>query len=116
MTHLTYTEDQLVEQPALHLLAELGWRVSNARDEVIGANGTLGRESKTDVVLRPMLIAALQRLNPHLPTQAIESAGEILQRHRGGMHPVAANRELYTLLKEGVPVPITDARTGSNKV
>lgn len=116
MTHHTYTEDQLVEQPALHVLAELGWQVMNARDEVLGANGTLGRESKTDVVLWPMLIAALQRLNPHLPTQAIDSAGEILQRHRGGMHPVAANRELYTLLKEGVPVPITDARTGSNKV
>jgi hypothetical protein len=33
MTHLTYNEDQLVEQPALQLLAELGWQVINARDE-----------------------------------------------------------------------------------
>ncbi len=38
ITHLTYTEDQLVEQPALQILT---------RDELLGSNGTLGRESRT---------------------------------------------------------------------
>jgi len=113
MTHLTYTEDQLVEQPALQLLAELGWQVINARDEVLGPGGTLGRESKVDVVLWTNLMDALQRLNPQVPPAALQSAGELLQRHRGGMDGVAANRELYALMKDGIPVALTDPRTGA---
>ena len=46
-----YTEDQLVEQPAIALLAELGWTTVNALDEVLGLDGTFGRETKSDVVL-----------------------------------------------------------------
>jgi type I restriction enzyme R subunit len=34
-----YTEDQLVEQPAIALLAELGWTTVNALDEVVGLDG-----------------------------------------------------------------------------
>jgi type I restriction enzyme R subunit len=113
MTHHTYNEDQLVEQPALQLLAELGWQVINARDEVLGPNGTLGRESKVDVVLWTHLTAALQRLNPQVAPVALQSAGELLQRHRGGMEGVAANREIYALLKDGIPVSLTDPRTGA---
>lgn len=41
----------LVEQPAIQLFAELGWETLSASDEVIGANGTLGRETKSEVVL-----------------------------------------------------------------
>jgi hypothetical protein len=33
MSH-TYTEEQLVEQPAIGLFEELGWRVASAMDEV----------------------------------------------------------------------------------
>jgi type I restriction enzyme R subunit len=49
MTHLTYNEDHLVEQPALEALAKLGWHIVNARDEIFGQQGTLGRDSKVDV-------------------------------------------------------------------
>ena len=48
-----YTEDQLVEQPAIALLAELGWTTVNALDEVLGLDGTLGRETTGEVVLVP---------------------------------------------------------------
>lgn len=30
----TYTEDQLVEQPAIRLFAELGWQTVSAMEEV----------------------------------------------------------------------------------
>ena len=40
-----YTEDQLVEQPAIALLAELGWTTVNALDEVLGLEGTCGLET-----------------------------------------------------------------------
>jgi type I restriction enzyme R subunit len=63
-----YTEDQLVEQPAVGLFAELGWTTVSALEEIFGPNGTLGRETPSEVVLIPRLRAALEKLNPTLPT------------------------------------------------
>ena len=62
-----YTEDSLVEQPAIQLFAELGWKTLSASDEVMGAAGTLGREMKSEVVLAVRLRNVLARLNPSLP-------------------------------------------------
>ena len=36
-----YTEDQLVEQPAIGLFAALGWQTVSAMEETFGAGGTL---------------------------------------------------------------------------
>jgi type I restriction enzyme R subunit len=41
MTTSTWTEDQLVEQPAVGLFAVLGWRTVSAMDETFGAGGAL---------------------------------------------------------------------------
>lgn len=38
MTAHAYSEDQLVEQPAIGLLAEIGWQTLSAQDERFGAN------------------------------------------------------------------------------
>jgi hypothetical protein len=46
MVHHPYTEDQLVEQPAIGLFAALGWQTVSALEETFGAGGTLGRETK----------------------------------------------------------------------
>ena len=77
-----YTEDQLVEQPAIGLFAELGWTTVSALEETFGApspglsatlshpmgeGASLGRESKGEVVLVSRLRAALERLNPAPP-------------------------------------------------
>jgi type I restriction enzyme R subunit len=59
-----YTEDQLVEQPAIGLFAELGWQTVVALEEVFGPSGTLGRETPGEVVLVPRLREALGKLNP----------------------------------------------------
>ena len=59
-----YTEDQLVEQPAIGLFAELGWSTVSALEETFGVTGTLSRETKGDVMLVARLRAALERLNP----------------------------------------------------
>jgi type I restriction enzyme, R subunit len=40
MSH-AFTEDQLVEQPAIGLFAELGWQTVSALEEIFGASGTL---------------------------------------------------------------------------
>jgi type I restriction enzyme R subunit len=59
-----YSEDQLVEQPAIGLFAALGWQTVSALEEIFGAGGTLGRETKGEVVLVERLRAALGKFNP----------------------------------------------------
>jgi len=109
MSSHTYTEDQLVEKPAMGLFAELGWQAVSAMDETFGATGTLGRETKGDVVLVARLRRALERLNPGLPPEAVSAAVDILTRDRSAMLIEQANREVYSLLKEGILVGVADS-------
>jgi type I restriction enzyme R subunit len=77
----TYTEDHLVEQPAIQLMRhELGWDVVNCYGEWDGGTSSLGRDGKREVVLTDRLKPALQRLNPDLPVEAIEGAVEEICR------------------------------------
>jgi|CXWL01.1.fsa_nt_gi type I restriction enzyme R subunit len=114
MAH-AYSEDQLVEQPAITLLAELGWQTVSAMEEVFGPQGTLGRETKAEPVLVVRLRAALNRLNPSLPPEALSTAVDELTLDRSAMSLPAANREVYGLLKEGIPVSILDQKGGGQK-
>ncbi|MBK7542100.1 MAG: type I restriction endonuclease subunit R [Candidatus Competibacteraceae bacterium] len=115
MSH-PYTEDQLVEQPAIGLCAALGWQTIKAREETFGANGTLGRETKGDVVLLSRLRTALARLNPDVPDDAIAAAVDELARDRSAMSLEAANREIHERLKEGINVSIPDRDGGGQKI
>jgi len=110
MTPAGYTEEALIERPAIALLAELGWETVNAYHEFDHGASTFGRETKADVVLKIRLREALLRLNPDAPPEAIGQAVEELTRDRSCMNPVAANREIYHLLKNGVRVPIPDPK------
>jgi type I restriction enzyme R subunit len=76
-----YTEDHLVEKPAVQLMQQgLGWDVVNCYDEWSGGVSNRGRDGKREVVLVSRLRPALQLLNPDLPVEAIERAVE----ERGG--------------------------------
>jgi len=110
-----YTEDQLVEQPAIGLFAELGWATVSASEEIFGAAGTLGRETKGEVVLAAKLRAALTKLNPSLPPEAIAAAVDELTRDRSTMLLEQANREVYGLLKDGIKVSVPDRENGGQK-
>ncbi len=116
MSAHAYTEDQLVEQPAIGLFAELDWAVAGPPPNAGVAGeprdaGLLGRETKGEVVLVSRLRAALERLNPALPPEAITAAVDELTRDRSAMSLEAANREVYRLLKEGIPVSVMDAES-----
>ena len=115
MSPHAYTEDQLVEQPAIGLFAALGWQTVSAMEETFGAGGTLGRETKGEVVLTDRLRTALTRLNPGLPDEAIQTAIDELARDRSAMSLEAANREIYRLLKDGIPVSTPDRKHGGQK-
>jgi type I restriction enzyme R subunit len=111
----SYTEDQLVEQPAIGLFAELGWETVSAAEENLGSCGTLGRLAKSEALLQGRLEAVLQRLNPTLPLEEISAALDELTRNRSAMSMAAANREMHELLKQGVKVSVPDKERGGQK-
>ena len=91
MSAHAYTEDQLVEQPAIGLFAELGWTTVSALEVTFGATGKLLRETKGEVALVSRLRAALERLKPALPPEAITAAVFELTRPRPFGQPVVSN-------------------------
>src|SRR5689334_14139818 len=101
-----YSEDALIEQPAIELLHELGWTPANLYRETFGANGTQGRKHNREVILTRRLLAKLKEFNPGLPDDAYTQAVEELTRDRSAMIPVNANQEFYRLIKDGVKVSI----------
>jgi len=103
-----YSEDALVEQPAIALLESLGWKTINAYSEFDHGTSILGRETKAEVILKTHLRLALLRINPDVAVESIHQAIEELNRDRSRMSAVAANREIYLLLKSGVRVPVAD--------
>lgn len=116
MSPHAYTEDQLVEQPAIGLFAAMGWQTVSAMEETFGPGSTLGRETKGEVVLVERLRAALISLNPGMPPEAIQTAIDELARDRSAMSLEAANREVYRLLKDGIPVSIPNREQGGQKL
>lgn len=106
LSGLVASEDGIVERPALALLEELGWQRVDLRDEVPGPGNPTGRTSFHQAWLPARLRAALQRLNPALPTEALRQAEEALTRDRSAMLPLAANREVLGLLVDGIRVQV----------
>ena len=104
-----YSEDELIEQPAIGLLEGMGWETLNCFSEFEQAEGSpLGRQTKSEVVLTSRLRPALARLNPDATEDTITKAIEQLTDSRALMSPVEANREIYTLLKDGVKVSLSE--------
>jgi len=108
LADMTFTEDALVEQPAIKLFEGLGWNTLNCWDEQFGEESLLGRNNRGDVVLPKRLHAALVSLNPGAPSLAIDEATEALSRDRSAMSPIAANEEIYQLLREGYKYRASD--------
>ena len=101
-----YTEDQLVEQPAIRLFEELGWESVNAYHETLGPDGTLGRDNKSDVFLIRRLRAAIERLNPGMPAEAVEQTVTEITRPRTVMHYARANQQIHALMRDRVEVSV----------
>lgn len=96
-----FNELAVVEQPALDLLAELGWMVVSASEETFGSAGTLGRDSTADVVLGHRLRDAIRNLNPAAPELVREEALAEFVKDRSKMDRVRANKAVHDLLRDG---------------
>ena len=107
-----YTEDALVQQTTADYLQErLGWESVYAHNhEDFGPGGLLGRASDRDVVLVRPLRERLVALNPGLPEAACDEAVRQLAAPLALRTIVAANREKYALIRDGVPVTFRNDR------
>ncbi|MDW8307267.1 MAG: type I restriction endonuclease subunit R [Leptospiraceae bacterium] len=98
-----------IEIAALQWLEELGWSV--ARGEDVASDTLFARRSDyKEVILGEVLCEALQRLNPHLPEDAIQEAQRKLIAAEGSSL-LQRNRNCHRLLTEGIPVEV---RTSEN--
>ena len=106
------SEDRLVQATfAEHLEHTLGWDSVYAwNQETFGPAGTLGRTSERDVVLVRDLRAALIKLNPQLPSVAIEDAITQLMHHDFSRSLLQHNQAFHKLMRDGVPVSYRNAQ------
>lgn len=68
------------------------------------------RANKRDVILVDRVKEAVIRLNPDIPMTAIDDALEKLLDRRQAMSLIAANREVYNLLRDGIPVEFDNVK------
>ena len=97
---MSFTESE-VEEAALHWFGELGYSTAYGPDLL--QDGASPERDESTVWLEARLRAALVRLNPGLPSSAIEDALHKLVRFEGASL-AAANRRLHRLVVDGVPV------------
>src|SRR5690606_29779350 len=94
--------ESVVEQAALAWLEAIGWPVAHGAD-VAPDMPAAERASYNEVVLGTRLHDALARLNPTLPTEALDDADRKLTRLEGA-DLIQRNRALHRLLVNGVTV------------
>lgn len=73
-------------------------------------NDGSGRTDKRDVILYDRLREAVIGLNPGIPASAVEDALKQLCDKRQILSPIAANREVDGLIRDGVRVEFKDAQ------
>lgn len=101
-----YSENILVQESAGNLLRdELGWDVRFAYNtEILGKNGTFGRESYKEILLTRYFREALKKLNSWINDSQISEAQKILEQRLSTSSLLQVNEEKYFLIRDGIPV------------
>jgi type I restriction enzyme, R subunit len=73
-------------------------------------NDGSNRTDKRDVIFHDRLKAAAHRLNPDLPKIAIDKALAILTDKRPALSPIAINRAIDTLIRDGIAIEYENAQ------
>ncbi|MEH2390941.1 MAG: hypothetical protein V7K21_04460 [Nostoc sp.] len=98
-----------IEQAVLAKLKQHGFNLLNCfttnSDDL---NDRSNRTDKSEVIFSDRLKAAI-RLNPNLPAEAIAQGLETLTNKRQLMSPIAANREIDRLIRDGIPIEYENA-------
>ena len=101
-----YSEDRLIQKSAAGLMeTELGWTSVYAYDkEVLGENGTLGRNSYHEVLLIRRFRLALKKLNPWINDKQIAEAIERMTERMSSQTLMQINEQKYQFIRDGIPV------------
>ena len=101
-----YSEDRLIQKSAAELMeTELGWTSVYAYDkEVLGENGTLGRNSFHEVLLTQRFRLALKKLNPWINDKQIAEAIERMTERMSSQTLMQINEQKYQFIRDGIPV------------
>ncbi len=104
------TEDH-IEQAAVRFLKEnYQYRSMNcltAERETL--NDGSGRSSKDEVLLWDVLKTSAYALNPQIPKTDVDAALSQLGAGRRVQSPLTANKEIYRLIRDGIPVDYENA-------
>lgn len=103
-----YSENSLVQESAGNLLRDdLGWDVRLAYNtEVLGKQGSFGRESYTDILLTRYFYEALRKFNPWIHENQILEARQVLEKRLSTSSLLRVNEEKYFLIRDGIPVTV----------
>lgn len=103
-----YSENILVQESAGNLLRdEMGWDVQFAYNkEVLGKNGTFGRTSYKEILLKRYFNAALKKFNPWINDEQILEAQRILENRLSTSSLLQINEEKYFLIRDGIKVTV----------
>jgi len=100
------TEDSLAEQPTLQWFREIGYEMAFGPD-ISPGGASPERESFGQVVLTGRLRKALSRLNPHLPSNALEDALHQLL-HLDAPNLIENNRRFHSFIRSGIKVEVVN--------
>lgn len=103
-----YSENILVQESAGNLLRdELGWDVQFAYNkEILGKDGTFGRTSYKEILLKRYFNAALKKFNPWINNEQILEAQRILENRLSTSSLLQINEEKYFLIRDGIKVTV----------
>ena len=99
------SEDQ-IEKAAVALLTKTyGYRTVNCfTQDVENIADKSNRASKQEVVFLDILKTYAVKLNKNIPEAVVEEAIEKLTARRYAMSPLLANKDVYGLIRNGIPV------------
>lgn len=110
MNGKSFTEDAAVKATAVSIFKKMfegyDFEYKDVIDEVFKTSensGTLNRESKLEVILVNRLEKAIKKLNTVTEQECKDSILEVL-KDRSKLSALAANKQVYDLLKKGVKV------------
>jgi type I restriction enzyme, R subunit len=105
------SEDAIERAILKRLKDQFGYELLNCHTtEADDLNDRSGRGDKRDVIFLDRLKESAIRLNPGIPETAIDEALAKLSDNRYAMSPIAANRDVDGLIRDGIPVEFENAQ------
>ncbi|MCX5806232.1 MAG: type I restriction endonuclease subunit R [Proteobacteria bacterium] len=107
-----FISETQIEKAITYLLTKkFGWRHMDCfTKEPDALKDGSGRDNKTEVVLFDILKRQIKQINPRVPETAIDEVISKLTARRYAMSQAIANKEVYNLIRDGIPVEYENSK------